>query len=108
MRLFRRSAASEPPASAPEVHHVSVEIPPPEIHAFRPTPGMEEQAAARIARFTPAEREVWEWGQVTPTSIQMRICSRGGSPSEVDTYLTMYQINQVIRVIESSPERPKR
>ena len=85
-----------------------VEIPSPEIYAFRPTPGMEEQAAARIARFTPAEREVWEWGQVTPTSTQMRICSRGGSPSEVDTYLAMYQINQVIRDVGSSPGRPER
>lgn len=90
MRLFRRAV--------PAVARPAVAVPPPRVSPFRPSPGTEAEAAARIGRFTPAEQDVWEWGQVTPTFPLG--CVRGGPLSEVDYYLLRYQINRDIEAIE--------
>lgn len=90
MRLFRRAV--------PAVVRPAVEVPPARVRPFRPSPGTEDEAAARIARFTAAEQEVWEWGQVTATFSLG--CVRGGPLTEVDSYLLTYQINREIEDIE--------
>lgn len=90
MRLFRRAV--------PAVVRPAIVVPPPRISPFCPSPGTEDEAAARIARFTAAEQEVWEWGQVTPTF--PLACVRGGPLTEVDNYLLRYQINREIEDIE--------
>lgn len=94
MRLFRKSrAVVRPPIARPPV-----EVPPPQIRPFHPSAGTEGQSAARIAQFTPAEREVWDWGQVTPTTPPS--CIRGSVATEVDFYLLMYQLNRAMTNLE--------